>query len=1507
MKNYDEHIPVDPREGLPGSSVTKSNIHKDQAEGLHKRRSSEKKQTNERKNEQVCSSTDSGRSSISGSHTSHGDDAQEKTELFTSTERISKADNISEDIRKTLIEDIDIYADVTLIPKSIETDGFTQKIGKHCARKISKCKLNKPVRNKKPAASLLTPKHGGHTISAGTSGSASGVQKITLNRSTSSGSNCSRAVPSETLSTVEVLNESKNSSRDSSSAWPFKAHRITPNSAFMGEIHTELQATNSDPKEDMNMPLEAGGQKLTETTGVDRLKKEFGKIMFSSVEDMNSFATSNKPHRRVRSSRSEHQSPHSEHLAGANTTNHSRRTYGEASSQEVFVVNSKDLLSDPLIVLEGKDTSNGRIKSNPALTINEVKVTESPELAKMKTLSLDVRLSTDKTMSYSTSSSPVHSTRDIRRTNKSSTLIDQMPGSPIPTKCYSNTKSLLSKKPARNSSVRSLFSPEFSNTANHSKRSWIERIKRPLSNTALLPNPLMQNANCLCLQPMDSNGIVLNPQFCWWLPGGQLANVRQQHQQQQTFIPQYAQLENNATELQATMQSTTKQVGISDRLQTDSLSHNGKTEYCIPTVPVNVSTNVGNKCASNLNSTTTSPQQPGCTTQNISTDKTSPNNGADLRTISHLGIDTAFDVHNSDNGYLVESPSLTSKSEALQIIDQTTETKISAQAVNNNLVDQAVFQYDPTEMSTANNCSGLVSNAPLSSNGTITVSSLPFNQNTTHNQWDGDVQTIMVTPSFPDGQYTEFGGSSDSCALSANFIYVYNTEGQLFAIPSTAFYYPAQYLITPSDNNSTSDSAYNSPSLLVPTPNHPQHFVSDTYRSTLNGAPKLDITAAGQVLPGHDLQLDRATGTVYEPRCSRQFTFSGYLNELPPWTGLGLSVDGRAQTSIPVPLEHPLQQMPHQQLPRRTILVNPDPTNFIVPNTLSQKTQANSNITTGGCSNPFVSDRQNLFCLSRKDDHNQNTDSFNQLKSTVSHRNTNKLLEGSKMIKSIAEPSGLLGHAKAAYLFSALNNRSILGDCKQNELVEDTNRSTTSNQSNAMRQKKHSSKTNLYIRGLPSTFTEQQLNTLAPEKELIRSVKLIAGSEGEMYGFIDFTSNAAARSALLHIKSTNRELYVNFAYESEKDPQNVYITNIPETWTAGNVDDLKKIFQPYGQIATAIVMTKRSNNFCTGAGFVRFVRAEDAQRAIDGLRSAPVTLDGSKGPLEVKLADRQKPADDPTNSSSKGRPQKLMADSLQFLGPDIRNDSSQELNRSQSNHSSKKNSACLLSGETITSLLGRGMNSSPHGGNNTVRATNTSVGLGMLSNSTAVNAFNFTGRLPVPHSVNMAALQAAFSASSFSNQGLLLQNQINSLNFHLPISPDTYHSGQAGLLAYPSTGANLNNGLLSAVRGTRTVSGLLQNQSGPTTLGLFSSPTSLIPILGGMEELPFSNLAINLSAAPRSQMQPHLPQPQQQQQTSVFGHGESVWNKRVVSICGFTVSNRITTTTDYFITPVLCD
>uniref|UniRef100_A0A5K3F7J6 RRM domain-containing protein n=1 Tax=Mesocestoides corti TaxID=53468 RepID=A0A5K3F7J6_MESCO len=174
------------------------------------------------------------------------------------------------------------------------------------------------------------------------------------------------------------------------------------------------------------------------------------------------------------------------------------------------------------------------------------------------------------------------------------------------------------------------------------------------------------------------------------------------------------------------------------------------------------------------------------------------------------------------------------------------------------------------------------------------------------------------------------------------------------------------------------------------------------------------------------------------------------------------------------------------------------------------------------------------------------------------------------------------------------------------------------------RSKRHSSRTNLYIRGLPKSMSENDLVSLVPDASAIRSVKLVVNNDGEGYGFIDFISNEAAVVAMQHIKLQNSSQYVNFAYESEKDPLNVYVTNIPESWNSDNVENLKQIFAPYGKITSALVMTRRSTNTCTGTGFVRYLTSEEAQRAIDGIRKAKITLPGAKRPLELKLADRQR-------------------------------------------------------------------------------------------------------------------------------------------------------------------------------------------------------------------------------------------------------------------------------------------
>ncbi|KAL5112332.1 RNA-binding motif single-stranded-interacting protein 1 [Taenia crassiceps] len=212
--------------------------------------------------------------------------------------------------------------------------------------------------------------------------------------------------------------------------------------------------------------------------------------------------------------------------------------------------------------------------------------------------------------------------------------------------------------------------------------------------------------------------------------------------------------------------------------------------------------------------------------------------------------------------------------------------------------------------------------------------------------------------------------------------------------------------------------------------------------------------------------------------------------------------------------------------------------------------------------------------------------------------------------------------SKATACSSNGNNRS--GSLLPRPGAPGSNPSTSSRTKTMSRSKRHSSRTNLYIRGLPKSMSENDLVSLVPDASAIRSVKLVVNNDGEGYGFIDFVSNEAALIAMQHIKLQNSSQYVNFAYESEKDPLNVYVTNIPESWNSDNVENLKQIFAPYGKITSALVMTRRSTNTCTGTGFVRYLTSEEAQRAIDGIRKAKITLPGAKRPLELKLADRQR-------------------------------------------------------------------------------------------------------------------------------------------------------------------------------------------------------------------------------------------------------------------------------------------
>src|SRR5215216_1342710 len=78
--------------------------------------------------------------------------------------------------------------------------------------------------------------------------------------------------------------------------------------------------------------------------------------------------------------------------------------------------------------------------------------------------------------------------------------------------------------------------------------------------------------------------------------------------------------------------------------------------------------------------------------------------------------------------------------------------------------------------------------------------------------------------------------------------------------------------------------------------------------------------------------------------------------------------------------------------------------------------------------------------------------------------------------------------------------------------------------------------------------------------------------------------------------------------------KNIYVGNL--TWDA-TADDMLALFQQFGAVARAQVITDRETGRSRGFGFVEMDNDEEAQRAIDGLngsafRGRPLTVNEAK-------------------------------------------------------------------------------------------------------------------------------------------------------------------------------------------------------------------------------------------------------------------------------------------------------
>ncbi|KAI9344511.1 hypothetical protein DFJ73DRAFT_497830 [Zopfochytrium polystomum] len=170
------------------------------------------------------------------------------------------------------------------------------------------------------------------------------------------------------------------------------------------------------------------------------------------------------------------------------------------------------------------------------------------------------------------------------------------------------------------------------------------------------------------------------------------------------------------------------------------------------------------------------------------------------------------------------------------------------------------------------------------------------------------------------------------------------------------------------------------------------------------------------------------------------------------------------------------------------------------------------------------------------------------------------------------------------------------------------------------------SKTNLYIRGLSATASDEWLIDLCGRFGRISSSKAIIDlntRECKGYGFVMYETDAEAKQAMDAL--TNEGFQVSFAKESfnaklknlhDSESTNIYVSNLPLSLSEEGMLDL---FSPHKVISNKIL--RDSSHTSRGVGFARMETREAAIAVIASLNGK--MLQGSTQPLQVRFADSE--------------------------------------------------------------------------------------------------------------------------------------------------------------------------------------------------------------------------------------------------------------------------------------------
>ncbi|PIN04410.1 Polyadenylate-binding protein (RRM superfamily) [Handroanthus impetiginosus] len=182
--------------------------------------------------------------------------------------------------------------------------------------------------------------------------------------------------------------------------------------------------------------------------------------------------------------------------------------------------------------------------------------------------------------------------------------------------------------------------------------------------------------------------------------------------------------------------------------------------------------------------------------------------------------------------------------------------------------------------------------------------------------------------------------------------------------------------------------------------------------------------------------------------------------------------------------------------------------------------------------------------------------------------------------------------------------------------------------------------TNVYVKNLPESITDQSLKKIFEKFGPITSAVVMRDANGKSrcFGFVNFESFDSAAAAVENLngsplddkilyvgkaeKKAEREAELRAKFEQERNSRfeklkgtNLYLKNLDDSI---NDEKLKELFSEFGTITSCKIMCD-PNGMSKGAGFVAFSTSEEAKKALNAMNGKMI----GRKPLYVAMAQRK--------------------------------------------------------------------------------------------------------------------------------------------------------------------------------------------------------------------------------------------------------------------------------------------